>query len=270
MKGRIKRFFNDKGYGFITGNDEMDYFFHISQVRYGGELKNWMIVEFDVADGKQGKNAVNIRIIEQAENNKFITCGNVNIRLNNIKEYGLGKYPVLYEKMFEKVVVPPNVFWGTTYEVRYEPIRIALYTTDRINNDWMYKIYNQWYLHGEIDESEDWFNPRYIERFKQYFPIDDRLVFNKNFPGICYEAKDLMRKNDENILIKTSDNTVKRETLGDRYLNENKYQNTNEVLRVVYFDYLYITTYQNDNYQFKDKQVNFDIHQKYQEIKNLI
>ncbi|WP_296154502.1 cold-shock protein [Ruminococcus sp.] len=28
MRGRIKRFIEDKGYGFITGEDGQDYFFH--------------------------------------------------------------------------------------------------------------------------------------------------------------------------------------------------------------------------------------------------
>ena len=40
MRGRIKRFIEDKGYGFITGEDGQDYFFHISQVRDMVEIKN--------------------------------------------------------------------------------------------------------------------------------------------------------------------------------------------------------------------------------------
>ena len=33
MKGTVKWFNNKKGYGFITGEDKKDYFFHYSQIR---------------------------------------------------------------------------------------------------------------------------------------------------------------------------------------------------------------------------------------------
>lgn len=93
MKGRIKRFFSDRGYGFIIGEDGTDYFFHISQVKDIVEFKNWMRVKFDVATGKRGKIAVDIRSVEQNNSpSKFITCGNKNIRLSNIKEYGINRY----------------------------------------------------------------------------------------------------------------------------------------------------------------------------------
>lgn len=116
MKGRIKRFIEDKGYGFITGEDGQDYFFHISQVRDMVEIKKCMIVEFDVADGKRGKNAVNIRVTEQNNSpSKFITCGNTNIRLNNITQYGFGEYPVLYEKVFRKITVYDATTWAAVF-----------------------------------------------------------------------------------------------------------------------------------------------------------
>lgn len=105
MRGRIKRFIEDKGYGFITGEDGQDYFFHISQFKDMVEPKNWMIVNFDIVDGKKGKNAVNIRVSEQNNTSKpkFVTCGHTNIRLNNIKQYGIGIYRALYEQVdFDK------------------------------------------------------------------------------------------------------------------------------------------------------------------------
>ena len=98
MKGRIKKFLDDKGYGFIIGEDGVDYFFHILQVKDMVELRNWMVVEFDIENGKKGKTAVNIRVPEPNNTSKFITCGNKNIRLNNIKEYGIDVYMGLYQK----------------------------------------------------------------------------------------------------------------------------------------------------------------------------
>lgn len=92
MKGRIKRYINKKGYGFITGEDGQDYFFHISQFKDMMEPQNCMFVDFDIVDGKRGKNAINIAAQSPVGNNKskFINFGNKNIRVNNIKEYGIG------------------------------------------------------------------------------------------------------------------------------------------------------------------------------------
>ena len=105
MRGRIKRFIEDKGYGFITGEDGQDYFFHISQVRDVVEIKNWMVVNFDIVDGKKGKNAVNIRVSEQNNTSRFVTLGDLNIRLNNIKEYSIGTYFIVYKKIFTKTII---------------------------------------------------------------------------------------------------------------------------------------------------------------------
>ena len=105
MRGRIKRFIEDKGYGFITGEDGQDYFFHISQVRDMVEIKNWMVVNFDIVDGKKGKNAVNIRVSEQNNTSRFVTLGDLNIRLNNIKEYSIGTYFIVYKKIFTKTII---------------------------------------------------------------------------------------------------------------------------------------------------------------------
>ena len=36
MKGTVKWFVSQKGYGFIRGEDKKDYFFHYSQIRLKG------------------------------------------------------------------------------------------------------------------------------------------------------------------------------------------------------------------------------------------
>ena len=60
-KGTVK-FFNDaKGFGFITEEDSgKEHFVHISglvdEIREGDE------VEFDLAEGKKGLNAVNVKV----------------------------------------------------------------------------------------------------------------------------------------------------------------------------------------------------------------
>ena len=59
-KGKVKFYNRDKKYGFITGDDGKDYFFHVSGVSGEAELNDEDAVEFKVADGERGPKAVDI------------------------------------------------------------------------------------------------------------------------------------------------------------------------------------------------------------------
>ncbi|MBE9466896.1 MAG: cold shock domain-containing protein [Bacteroidetes bacterium] len=61
-KGTVKFFNEAKGFGFITEEDgKNEYFVHVSglidEIREGDE------VEFELAEGKKGLNAVNVKLI---------------------------------------------------------------------------------------------------------------------------------------------------------------------------------------------------------------
>ena len=72
LKGKIKWFSVDKGYGFIFGNDGKDRFFHVSDV-VGGELpNNGDLVEFDEISGKKGPQA---KLVTIAASDKGVTGG---------------------------------------------------------------------------------------------------------------------------------------------------------------------------------------------------
>lgn len=61
MEGKVK-FYNDmKGFGFITGEDEKDYFVHQTGVAEGVRLNNEDSVVFDVETNDRGLKAVNVR-----------------------------------------------------------------------------------------------------------------------------------------------------------------------------------------------------------------
>ena len=60
MKGTVKFFNNNKGFGFITGEDENEYFVHISGLNQGVELRDEDQVSFEVEDGDRGPKAVNV------------------------------------------------------------------------------------------------------------------------------------------------------------------------------------------------------------------
>ncbi len=58
-RGKVKWFNGDKGYGFITQDNGPDLFVHYSEIRGSGyrTLNEGDVVEFDITDGKKGKQA---------------------------------------------------------------------------------------------------------------------------------------------------------------------------------------------------------------------
>lgn len=62
MKGTVKWFNAEKGFGFITGADGKDVFAHFSQIKKDGfkTLEEGQAVEFDVVEGQKGLQAENI------------------------------------------------------------------------------------------------------------------------------------------------------------------------------------------------------------------
>lgn len=62
MKGTVKWFNEEKGFGFITGEDEKDVFVHFSQINKNGfkTLKENEEVEYSVTKSVRGMQAENI------------------------------------------------------------------------------------------------------------------------------------------------------------------------------------------------------------------
>ena len=61
-EGTVKWFNAIKGYGFIEQEDGEDLFVHKSQVE--GEIKDGDTVEYEIGEGPQGPNAVNVKKTE--------------------------------------------------------------------------------------------------------------------------------------------------------------------------------------------------------------
>ena len=63
--GIVKFFNNEKGYGFISREGEEDVFVHFSNIQGSGykTLEEGQHVEFDVAPGRKGEEAQNVRVV---------------------------------------------------------------------------------------------------------------------------------------------------------------------------------------------------------------
>ena len=66
MKGKVKNFNKEKGYGFIKTDDGHDVFFHYSELKMEGfkTVSANQVVEFEVIETEKGKRAVNIIVVE--------------------------------------------------------------------------------------------------------------------------------------------------------------------------------------------------------------
>ena len=60
MKGKVKFFNKSKGFGFITAEDEKDYFVHLTGLAPGVSVADGDDVEFDVEEGERGPKATNV------------------------------------------------------------------------------------------------------------------------------------------------------------------------------------------------------------------
>ncbi|WP_333860680.1 cold-shock protein [Clostridium sp.] len=65
MTGTVKWFNENKGFGFITGEDGVDIFAHFSQINSEGykSLEEGQKVSFDKTRGQKGPQAENITIL---------------------------------------------------------------------------------------------------------------------------------------------------------------------------------------------------------------
>ena len=63
--GPVKFFNADKGFGFISRESGDDVFVHYSNIQGGGykSLEEGQRVEFDVAPGRKGEEAQNVRVV---------------------------------------------------------------------------------------------------------------------------------------------------------------------------------------------------------------
>jgi len=61
MKGTVKFFNAQKGFGFIAGEDSKEYFVHKSGLAEGVTLNENDAVTFDVEEGDKGPKAANVQ-----------------------------------------------------------------------------------------------------------------------------------------------------------------------------------------------------------------
>jgi len=62
--GRVKFYDEEKGFGFIQADDGQEVFLHASALPAGAVVKSGMRLEFGIADGRKGAQALSVRVLE--------------------------------------------------------------------------------------------------------------------------------------------------------------------------------------------------------------
>ncbi|WP_029523562.1 cold shock domain-containing protein [Persephonella sp. KM09-Lau-8] len=84
MKGVIKWFSKERGYGFILGEDNKNYFVHIKDIEGLDIPKEKDIVEFEITETEKGAQAINVKIIEkntEKNTDPLVVCENCNKKM---------------------------------------------------------------------------------------------------------------------------------------------------------------------------------------------
>ncbi|WP_022882490.1 cold-shock protein [Gryllotalpicola ginsengisoli] len=62
--GRVKFYDEEKGFGFIAGDDGQEVFLHATALPAGATVKSGTRLEYGVADGKRGAQALSVRVLD--------------------------------------------------------------------------------------------------------------------------------------------------------------------------------------------------------------
>lgn len=69
--GKVKFYDEEKGFGFIAGDDGQEVFLHASTVPEGTTIRSGMRLEYSIVDGKRGAQALSVQAIDTPQRTRL-------------------------------------------------------------------------------------------------------------------------------------------------------------------------------------------------------
>jgi cold shock CspA family protein len=218
MRGRIKIYDSNKGFGLIVGEDNHDYFFHISKMKsieqpYEGSIVNFLPKQGDKALVAEAEKVV---IQKQSQRPDIIKIGNTRIKLNNIKNYGISVQDRYYLKVYKS---------QKRKGILNQFLDISDYIHNGMKTEISYATAND-LLRGKTVEKQVFLN-------KGQFHYTNRTVNGSNLEYAKYDGLHSIDSSE-------SDESDKSDLI---HIKEK---------------YLYLTTYQKDKYTFYNSEIDIE------------
>lgn len=241
MQGRVKAYNEDRAFGFIMGEDGQDYFFHLSSWKSVAPILRGCEVSFCPGESEKGIIATAITPIEPTTKRpEFIAFGSERIKLNNIKNYGLSLGKVSYVKVYELKSVPIVGHFGR--------VKFAENCLCWTKDDIVIKDYS--------DRSTGFSVTYYDEKLQRDKSRNTKFIRTSNGTIRNLTEDDGIIRDENGTVISTG--KVSGFFNGKQILADDIYS--------VEEEYLYVTTYQNTNYQWQKSLAKFDIFEKINEL----
>jgi cold shock CspA family protein len=134
VKGEIINFYANKGFGFIKGENNKKYFFHISNVINPENIEINSIVKFKEKKDNKGLSALNIEILTPSyeKKDRILKIDRLRIKASNIKEYEMITF-----KDYEDYCEYNYIYYGikiTTYTSGIKTLEYNYYNEDENRN----------------------------------------------------------------------------------------------------------------------------------------
>lgn len=234
MNGIVKIYKDDKGYGFILGEDEKQYFFHISNFKATEIPEVGVGVKFIPAKNEKGLLASEIEI-KNTLSKKFIKLGEERIKLSNIKNYGIASKDVYFQKVYT-FTVEDGLF-------------------DK----------------REYNDANMWQEITYLRYYDIANGLKDYMHIIKALKGEPIGVVDPSKRK----LFESSYKNAKKDGIYDLNRIDDMCSSVNanpskSDVKLAREDYLFINSYQGDNYKFSASTANFDINEKILELDEIL
>lgn len=217
MRGRVTKYFEDRGYGFIKSENGESRFFHISNVNgVEEEICPGVLVEFVPHSNEKGLTCSQIEIINEKKAN-FISINDTNIKVSNIKSFGVST-----SKHIKGIMTP-------IYKVNPDYVRKESAAGKNIFKKLL--LPTKYIDSGTKKEVA-------IDEFKKVTIKGNEFTYSRDVYDLPY------------FLVRVSTTRI------DKFDGRTRIEADDA--EYVYWKYLYITTYQNDNYRFYEDEITID------------